>query len=334
MLPSVLYSFKLFKMKKLFFLFALLAHSALMGQSNLVLKMDQNLGDIPFAFNQAVASEMGYYFNVTRLQYYVSEIVITHDGGQETPVTDLYLLIDPSTDNEFPLGSFDVNQVEKIQFSIGVDQAHNHLDPATYDSSHPLAPQNPSMHWGWASGYRFIALEGLAGNDANSLFNIYQIHTVDDANYYTLYLDVEGQTIGDEIFIHINADYTQLLKGMDVSSGVISHASTGPSRTIVTNLRDVFTAGTFTSVVAPDVSGIFNSYPNPANAQFTVNYDFTGYNALQMTIHDLTGKSIYTCTLDPNAQSKIIPIQWQAGLYVVQIKSQGKILAWDKLIVE
>lgn len=321
-------------MKKLLFLFAVLMHSALIGQSNLVLKMDQHLGDNPYALNQAVESEMGYYFNVTRLQYYVSEIVVTHDGGQETPITDLYLLIDPATDTDFPLGSFDVTQVEKIQFSVGVDQAHNHLDPASYDGSHPLSPQNPSMHWGWASGYRFIALEGLAGNDANSLFNIYQIHTVDDANYYTLYLDVEGQTIDGDIFIHINADYAQLLKGMDVSSGVISHASTGPSRTIVTNLRDVFTAGTFTAVVAPEVTGIFNSFPNPANEHFTVSYDFPGYNALQMTVYDLTGKSLYTCSLDPNGNSKIIPVHWLPGIYVVQIKSQEKVLAWDKLLVE
>ncbi|MBK7304311.1 MAG: hypothetical protein IPI90_13940 [Saprospiraceae bacterium] len=27
----------------------------------------------------------------------------------------------------------------------------------------PLAFQDPSMHWGWTSGYRFIALEGMIG---------------------------------------------------------------------------------------------------------------------------------------------------------------------------
>jgi hypothetical protein len=296
--------------------------------------MDQKLGDNPFTLNQAVESELGYYFNITRLQYYVSEIVLTHDGGQVTPITDLYILVNPATDAEFPLGNLAVTHIEKIQFSVGVDQAHNHLDPASYDETHPLAPQNPSMHWGWASGYRFIALEGLAGADANSMNNIYQIHTVDDANYYTVYLDVSGVQSGDDLLININADYAQFLKGLDVSAGVISHASTGPSRTIVNNIRDVFSAGVSTSLIAPDVVGTFNSFPNPARGSFHIHYDFPGYSELQVSISDLSGKTIYNSRLDHRSNNETIPSNWNAGIYVIQLYTPEKILAIDKIFIE
>jgi hypothetical protein len=322
-------------MNRLFTLFAFLVASfSTSAQVDVTLKMAQKLGDQPFSLNTIVTSDMGYAYNVTRLQYYVSEIKLIHDGGQVSPVADMYLLVNPSTDSSFDLGSFPISNLEQIQFSVGVDQAHNHLDPASYDNTHPLAPQNPSMHWGWASGYRFIALEGLAGADANSMNNIYQIHTVDDANYYTVYLDLSGETLGDQLYVNINADYTQLLNALDVSSGLISHASTGPSRTIVNNLRDVFSAGFSTSIIAPDVVGSFNSFPNPAKESFQINYDFPGLNDLQVSISDLSGKEVYSSRLDHLAKSKTITSSWHSGLYIIQLFTSEQILAIDKIIIE
>ena len=58
-------------------------------------------------------------------------------------MTDMYLLVRPAVDSMYDLGSHpDITNVESITFSVGVDQAHNHLDPASYPASHPLAPQN------------------------------------------------------------------------------------------------------------------------------------------------------------------------------------------------
>ncbi len=317
----------------LLFLFLVIS-GGLFAQSNVILKMDQKLGEQPFALNQTVESELGYFFNMTRLQYYISEIVLTHDGGQVTPITDLYLLVTPSTDNEFPLGHLDITNIENIQFSIGVDQAHNHLDPASYDNSHPLAPQNPSMHWGWASGYRFIAIDGLAGEDFNALNNIYEIHTVDDANYYTVNLDLSGQTIDNDIFINVDADYAQFLKGIDVSAGVISHASTGPSRSIVNNLRNVFSAGATTAIVAPDVTGIFKAFPNPSKGDLNINYDFPGYGELQVSITDLSGRSLLNKKLDIQRKAEFIPTHLNSGIYILQVYNAERILAIDKIVVE
>ncbi|MBK7335009.1 MAG: hypothetical protein IPJ00_02100 [Saprospirales bacterium] len=105
--------------------------------------MHQKLGEQPFALDQTATAPGEYAFQVTRMQYYISEIKLIHDGGQVTPVTDLYLLVSAEKDDQFDLGSFALENIEGIEFSIGVDEAHNHLDPALYSTHHPLALHNP-----------------------------------------------------------------------------------------------------------------------------------------------------------------------------------------------
>ncbi len=204
--------------RPLLFIILVLAINIASAQVNVTLYMAQKLGGQPFAYNTSIEADMGYSFNMTRMQYYISEIKLIHDGGVVTPVTDLYFLVDPAVDAEFQLGEFTITALESIQFSIGVDQAHNHLDPASYPNGHPLAPQNPSMHWGWASGYRFIAIEGLAGDDSNSLNNTYQIHTIGNTNYKTVIIDVAGEINKDDMSIYVQADYDKFLINIDASN--------------------------------------------------------------------------------------------------------------------
>ena len=108
------------KNKFLLLLLAVLFSQGIFAQMNVSLHLHPKLGDQPFALNSTATAEMGYAFRVTRLQYYVSEIKLTHDGGQVTPVTDLYLLVTAQKDSIFDLGSFPVTTIEGIEFSIGV----------------------------------------------------------------------------------------------------------------------------------------------------------------------------------------------------------------------
>ncbi len=47
-----------------------------------------------------------------------------------------------------------------LQFSVGLPEAINHSDPAQYASDHPLNPTRNALHWTWAEGYIFLAIEG------------------------------------------------------------------------------------------------------------------------------------------------------------------------------
>jgi hypothetical protein len=224
--------------------------------------------------------------------------------------------------------------LEKIQFSIGVDGAHNHLDPASYPSNHPLAPKNPTMHWGWTSGYRFIALEGFAGADSSSVNNNFQIHTVGDANYHNVILDVSGVLANDSMAVYIQADYERLLDEINASGGIISHASTGPSKKIADNTRIVFSAPQTTSVVDPGIVGSFLISPNPANDLALVNFDIPGFDQMIFMVSDLTGRIVYTKEVEGADKSLSIDTRWPSGLYIARMISNGKVLAIEKLVIE
>ena len=103
-----------------------------------------------------------------------------HDGGQQTAIPEAYVLANGFVDglHASRRGESGVNAVEDLMFNVGIDPDNNHADPASWPADHPLAPQVPSMHWGWAAGYRFVALEGGTA-DANL-----EIHALGDDNHY------------------------------------------------------------------------------------------------------------------------------------------------------
>lgn len=323
-------------MKKTFLLTLLsILAFILNGQVNVTLHMEEKLGDQYFAYNLTSEAEMGYSFNVSRLQYYVSEIKLIHDGGQVTPVTDLYLLIDAGVQSSFPLGNFSITDLEKIEFSIGVDSAHNHLDPALYPQDHPLALQDPSMHWGWFSGYRFIALEGKAGLDEGSMVNNYQIHTIADANYRTILLDVNEVVSGDNMTIPIQADYNQLFNDVDVSGGMIAHGGNGASKQIADNTRDfVFTASALTSIDKSDVLGTFKISPNPSDGFLHIQYDLENAGNLELAVTDLDGRVVYKTQLDPLQKLFTFKANLPAGFYVTSLFNNNNLIATQKIVMK
>ncbi|MBK9016424.1 MAG: T9SS type A sorting domain-containing protein [Saprospiraceae bacterium] len=305
------------------------------AQMNVALHMHQKLGTQPFVLNSATNVPGDYLAKVTRLQYYVSEIKIVHDGGLVTPVTDIHLLVTAQEDSIFELGSFDVTNIEGIEFSIGVDPAFNHLDPASYPNDHPLAPQNPVMHWGWAAGYRFIAFEGKSSNNGTTFPDVFQIHTVDDANYQTVTLPVSGVMGGDHLAINVDANYTQLLMDVNVQGGLISHAATGPSAKLAGNMQNfVFSPSVVSGVTEPGVAGSFQISPNPASGNAVVKYDLPGFEQLTLTVSDLIGRTVLTKELSGSQQSVSLETNWQSGVYVARIFSGNRFLAIEKLVVK
>ena len=321
------------KINLLFIILTMSAYCA-SAQVDVTLHMAQKLGGQPFALNTTSEADMGYSFNMTRMEYYISEIKLIHDGGVVTPVTDLYLLVDPAVDTEFDLGEFAISSLEKIQFSVGVDQAHNHLDPSSYPSGHPLAPQNPSMHWGWAAGYRFIAIEGFAGADSNSLNNNYQIHTIGDGNYRTVTIDVGGEINGNDMAIHLQADYENFLDGINASGGLVSHSSTGASKKIADNSPIVFSALEVTGVVEPGVVGTFSISPNPVYDKATLSYEMPGYNNLALTITDLMGRSVFYRTLSHTQNAFELEMHWPPGIYIARLFNDNELLAIEKISIQ
>ncbi len=177
-------------MKKIQFLLSFMLISLIASaQQNVKFNINHKLANSSFAFNQTTSNDLGDNFNFDRFEYYLSEIKLIHDGGQISSVANTWVLVDASQTTSIDLGSFPITSLEGIRFSVGVETPANHNDPSLYSGNHPLSPKSPSMHWGWAAGYRFAAIEGKTGTSMNQ---IWQIHALGDANYRTQTVTTSG----------------------------------------------------------------------------------------------------------------------------------------------
>ncbi len=226
-------------MKNLLLIVLLSTSVLLYSQTNFNLEIRHTLDDSNPVMNTIETNSETNDFKITRLQYYISRISIIHDGNQITSIDDsvaVLLNVNNELISTIPLGEQNISSVEGVKFHIGVYSPVNNEDPSLWPMSHPFAPQNPSMHWGWASGYRFVAFEGVSGMNFSQLW---QFHGLGNVNYFeiepvmTSSVDVSGTET-----IKISANYVDALSGIVISQGLISHGTTGEAVTVLENFRD------------------------------------------------------------------------------------------------
>lgn len=301
------------------------------AQKDIKLTINHLLGADPFMFDTETENDITHKFKVTRLEYYLSGISIVHDGGQETSVPDVYILADAGKKDTFYIGNFDVNTVESIIFYVGVHPSVNNGDPALWDPSHPLAPRVPSMHWGWASGYRFVAMEGKCGASFGQNF---EIHALGNKNYFKQSIPVTGSDVNGAFVISLNADYTKAVSGMDMQGGFVEH---GEDNKAADCLR-LFHSSVFTnlngdrnilSVNSIEVSNAFNIYPNPSTGTFSLELTDNRFNNAQVTVTNVLGETVFSADMNSLTQGFEILTK---GMYFITIKSEG-LISTEKLIV-
>jgi hypothetical protein len=306
---------------------------SLQAQHNIQLNIHHKLGDIDFAMNTGAKNNLGDDFSVTRLQYYISGISIVHDNGQVTPIDSFFILVDASLPTEVTLGNYPIDNVEGIHFYIGVDAAHNHTDPAGYDPSHPLSPKSPSMHWGWASGYRFMAFEGNGGPQYNQLI---QLHGLGDQNYVKTRVNLSATAANDEVIINLDADYTRALEDISVSGGLIVHSELGEAQHALENFRNLVFSPSEINTGSTDFNLLNNLalFPNPsADGQFVACINSAEDGPYQIIITDIMGHQADTRPdLQPNTN---VPLEVrQPGIYFIRLLKNGNTVCTKKLIVQ
>lgn len=315
----------------LFILILALAPIKMHAQNKVILNIDHKLGEEDFALNQAAQNNLNHDFEVTRLEYYISEISLIHDGGNQTTIEDLWILVDAATETQVDLGDYAITAIEKITLHIGVDPEHNHLDPSSYDASHPLAPKSPSMHWGWTSGYRFVAYEGFGGENLNQLI---QLHGLGDTNYYVTEVELNATVSNNSIAINLNADYTRALENISVNNGIIVHGDNFQAKQCLLNFKDyVFSPSNVTSLSDFSEHIEFSIFPNPVTGgKSTILLDSTGsdYN---LSITSSEGKQMVYETKISNGQTLDFS-EYMPGMYFVNLIKKGKSIKTQKIIIQ
>jgi hypothetical protein len=327
-LDLTLMNFKHKTMKRVYLLSILLLTGLFtFAQQSVSLKINHMLGTVPFQFGTAGTNNNGVAFTVTRLQYYIAEITLIHDGGTETMVPDTWILVDAGQTTTQALGSFNVTSLEGVRFGIGVQSSYNHLNPTSYPANHPLALQSPSMHWGWSAGYAFVAMEGYSGPGFS---NVYEIHTFNDPNYFQTTVNTAGTMSGQELIIDVNADYEMALKNIDVSTGLISHAGSGISTTLVQNFRDfVFSPAIATGVEAPSTV-TFSIFPNPSAGHTRLILDAAVGDETRLVVYDYTGRMLQV--ISPVGGIADLDISG-SGCYMIALQQDGHTVATKRLVV-
>lgn len=318
-------------MSRLFTILLSLISFTSFSQQSVSLRLEHKMGNENLVFDQEYTEdEAGYNFSITRLQYYISQISITHDGGQVTEVEDTWLLVNAGQAEDFDLGKHSITSVESISFFIGVDPNHNHLDPTLYPAGHPLAPQNPSMHWGWTAGYRFVCLEGKTGVN---LFFTYEIHALGDNNYFETSVETAGIWEDEKLVIILDTDYMGMYSGIDVSSGLIEHGEFGDAITLLENFSEsVFSQLLFTGIPEAHVKNDFAIYPNPSyNGSVTLRLKSGDNTTKQARVVDITGSLVYQSEI--NDLSPLAVAIGAPGIYFVQLLKAGEILSTQKLVI-
>lgn len=314
-------------MKKIQILLALAICSiAVQAQQDIYFKINHKLGSANFAYNQTATNNISNSFNLQRLEYYISEITLKYDGGQDTTL-DTYILVDAGTTTNVFLGTFNITALESVSFGTGVDAAVNNGDPDLWPMTHPLAPKSPSMHWGWAAGYRFAAFEGMTGANMTTAW---QIHALGNRNYNTQTIATTGFTNGNTTTIELNADYAQALNNITINGNLFNHGETGEAATLLSNFNtSVFSAGAVG--IKENQLTSFSISPNPSAQDITLQFE-DNQNGNRLTVSSINGQLISQKTITSGNQVKVSIDN--KGTYLVNIYKEGKLIGSEKVIIQ
>ncbi|MBN8679267.1 MAG: T9SS type A sorting domain-containing protein [Chitinophagales bacterium] len=329
------------RLSALLLLFVAFAATAFSQNNQVVFSFDHKVGSDPLVLNETVFSIWNNKkIKLTRAEFYISEVEIHHPDSMVMPLTDQYLLVNAKNPTaEFDLGAWPVEAAHGVTLHLGVPQAVNHLDPASYPANHPLAPQNPSMQWGWTAGYRFMAIEGKVDNNGDGIPETsFEFHNLGDALYKTLDLTGMEEASNGVLHLHFVLDYAQLFKNMAMTGNLIQHGSAAPNVNMMNN------AATQNFVVLPMVSATheveanslnIKASPNPANVETMIEYTLPASSGLALILTNTLGQTVRSLTgLTANGSVRLETATLPEGIYQYAFYENGNLLARKQLVVK
>lgn len=298
----------------------------LTAQKSVLLKIEHKLGTEDYAAGKVVnppTNDSYDPYKINRLEYYISGINILHDNDQLVSIPDSIYIVEVGLTNQYFLGDFNLDQIKELTFSIGIDSVTNHSDPTLYPIGHPLGPRFPAMHWGWAAGYRFIAIDGRTGQNFNQFFSV---HALGDAQYHSQTHTLSGTEINDTITLTLYADYTQAFDGLVVDENLFAHGEGTIGNRVLRNFqRSVFSTSPVGIKETEDLPSLLKIHPNPTTDQFEISTEgLEGYSfPINAKILDISGKEVLEFILNQSIKQKKIDVSTLSPqLYFLRMSDQ------------
>ena len=203
------------------------------SQKSIFLNLNPVFLGVPLELGITYTHPSDQSFSIDYLNYYVSDVIITHDGGQEfTAMPSVHLAT--MEDYTLFLGNYDVQNVEHIEFTLGVPERFNTQDGAeaidisSYPENHPLSFQDPGMYWGWAYGYMHVVTSGMP---------FFELHNVGPQLSKQVSLDViPTETSSTQIDIELFCNVDRWFNSIEFSTMLLSHGAGPENVQMMSNL--------------------------------------------------------------------------------------------------
>jgi cytochrome c peroxidase len=123
------------------------------------LEMIPSWNDAPLVANRSISAERN--ISISRVDGLLSELALQRADGTWLESRDWYAFFSLERGRISALADgLPPEEFKAIRFRVGVNAKVDRTDPAEWAPSHPLHPDVCGLHWGWSSGYVFLAIEG------------------------------------------------------------------------------------------------------------------------------------------------------------------------------
>ncbi len=302
----------------LLFLLASAFPMMLSAQVGINLKLNHTFdGDI-FQYGTVYQCD-GKAVEFTRVQYYLSGLELTHDGGQTTAMPDTYVLASGNI-SDYPLGQENITTLEGFSFDLGIDSIRNGMGTSSWPQGHPLAVQTPTMDWSWPDGYFFWCIDGKVDSDNDGVPDLdFQLHGMGnhllrEVNDFSG-LNITGNEINIELFVNV-ADW---LRDIELRYVGIAHDGGHDNGNVAnnTNAQTVFTLDNPLSVseMGLQESNIYADYTMPYAP--TIYYNLVTQENVEIAVYDALGQEVLSAKDQPASGNFFVRKELPDGTYLI-----------------
>src|ERR1051326_5650537 len=148
--------------QRLLSIIALLVLPCAMRAGNLTVEFRHLYNGKPLQLDAVVSNSVSEQIAISRCAYLLSEPSLkSRSDGQWLTSRNWFAFVNAANGEEAKvLDNLPPEKFNALRFHIGLDATTDKADPSKYPARHPLNPNVNGLHWGWAGGFVFLALEG------------------------------------------------------------------------------------------------------------------------------------------------------------------------------
>ena len=182
---------------------------------SLRIEIDTKIAGEDFKINEVYKDYKDRDFRIELLKFYMNTMMVVDVGGNEVLLKDI-ALYNASMDDVLSITVDDVPAGTYTTFKtgLGLSSEINALNPADYESSHPLSLDN-QMYWGWASKFKFVVVEGRVDAGTGSIESIFAYHSGTDDLYRNMEVDIQDFEVKETgiSVLKINVNVDEMFQG-------------------------------------------------------------------------------------------------------------------------